>query len=417
MKRSVVTAPDEANQSIVLFMFRIADNQEHYVMHDLNPPERSFDTLIVGAGSVGMAAGYFLRKAGQKVLLLDAGDPPHESGSHHGSTRLIRHAYGEGAAYVPLALRAQQLWLELEKEADTRIFERTGIVNIGSTGNPFMREVQRSAAEYRLSVEAYEAADAMQRWPAWRLSRDESVSFEPNAGVLYCEQAVRTYRSLAERLGATLRTNTFVKRIELQGETGAVVTTDKGERFTGRHLIVCAGKWTKALLERCDIRIPVTRVRKTFAWFEAPETLFEPAAFPGFAVASEFGQYYGFPDLDGSGLKLGRHDGGQPVAADAPLQPFGDEPDDLPELERFLRRYLPDAGKLRVGKTCEYDVTPDEHFIIDHLPAHPNVHVATGFSGHGFKFASAVGEALAERITEGAARRDLGLFALERFAG
>lgn len=385
-------------------------------MHDLSFGDRSFDTLIVGAGSVGMAAGYYLSKAGNKVLLLDAEDPPHANGSHHGSTRLIRHAYGEGAAYVPLALRAQQLWLELEQEANASVFERTGIVNIGPPGSPFMKEVQRSASQYGLSVEFLDGAEARQRWPAWQLSGEQIVSFEPDAGVLYCEQAVRSYRYLASTLGATLRTNTPVTGIELHGQSGVSVITDQGERLTGRDLIVCAGKWSGALLQPLGTRIPVTRVRKTFAWFDVAPNLFEPAVFPGFAIASDSGQYYGFPDLDGAGLKVGRHDGGQPVTADASLAPFGQEPADIPELESFLRRYLPQAGKLRMGKTCEYDVTPDEHFIIDRLPASSHVHVATGFSGHGFKFASAIGEALAERITQGTSRLDLSPFSLGRFA-
>ncbi|RAS20435.1 N-methyl-L-tryptophan oxidase [Paraburkholderia bryophila] len=386
-------------------------------MHDLNLCDQSFDTLIVGAGSVGMAAGYHLSKAGNKVLLLDADDPPHLTGSHHGGTRLIRHAYGEGAAYVPLALRAQQLWLELEQEASASIFERTGIVNIGPQGAPFMQEVQRSASQYGLPMEFLDGAEASRRWPAWRLSKEQIVSFEPDAGVLYCEQAVKSYRHLASSLGATLRTNTLVTGIELHGQGGVSVVTDKGERFGGRDLIVCAGKWSRTLLEPLGIRIPVTRVRKTFAWFDVAPSLFEPNVFPGFTIASEMGQYYGFPSLDGAGLKVGRHDGGQPVAADASLVPFGQEPTDLSELENFLRKHLPESGKLRMGKTCEYDVTPDEHFIIDQLPACSHVYMATGFSGHGFKFASAVGEALAERITQGTSRFDLSPFALGRFAG
>ncbi|RFU45067.1 N-methyl-L-tryptophan oxidase [Paraburkholderia sp. DHOC27] len=385
-------------------------------MNDLNLSNRCFDAVIVGAGSMGMTAGYFLSKAGQKVLLLDAGDPPHDTGSHHGSTRLIRHAYGEGAAYVPLALRAQQLWRELEQQTDEPIFARTGIVNIGPAESSFMREVQRSAEQYDLDVLALDAREAMNRWPAWQLSREQAVSFEPNAGVLYCEHAVRSYRKLAVGLGATLRTHTQVTGIELQGERGVSIVTDQGQRFSGQHLIVCAGKWTGALLERFGVRLPVTRMRKTFAWFDVPADLFAAEAFPGFAVSSEMGQYYGFPNLDGSGLKVGRHDGGQAVSKDAALVSFGDEPDDLPELERFLQRYLPRAGKLRMGKTCEYDVTPDEHFIIDRLPDCAHVHVASGFSGHGFKFASAIGEALAERITQGASRMDLTPFTMARFA-
>jgi N-methyl-L-tryptophan oxidase len=386
-------------------------------MHNLNVSDRLFDTLIVGAGSMGMAAGYYLSRIGNKVLLLDAGDPPHAHGAHHGSTRLIRHAYGESAGYVPLALRAQQLWRELEEDAGTSIFARTGVANIGSPDDPFLKEVQRSATQHGLSLESLDGSEASKRWPAWRLTEEQTVCFEPDAGVLYCEQAIRSFRDLAISLGATLRANTLVTRIELHGESGVSVVTDKGERFTGGDLIVCAGKWTRPLLEPLGLGIPVTRLRKTFAWFESAQNAFAPEIFPGFAVASDIGLYYGFPDMDGSGLKVGRHDGGEPVAVDAELGSFGDEPADLSDLQAFLRRYLPGAGKLRMGRTCEYDVTPDAHFIIDRLPACPRVQIATGFSGHGFKFSSAIGEALAERVTQSASRMDLSLFACERFNG
>ncbi|QGZ59560.1 N-methyl-L-tryptophan oxidase [Paraburkholderia acidiphila] len=385
-------------------------------MQDNNVSNRHFDTIIVGAGSMGMAAGYYLSRLGNKVLLLDAGDPPHDQGAHHGATRLIRHAYGEGAAYVPLALRAQQLWEDLEQQTQTALFVRTGVVNIGSPGDAFLREVQASAASHDIALETLDAASARQRWPAWRLKPEQIASFEPGAGVLYCERAISAYREIAVALGATLGTTMRVTRIECHGRESVNVWTGTHEKFTARDLIVCAGKSTRDLLAPLGLEVPVTRVRKSFAWFEGEPGLFAPERFPGFSVASEVGTFYGFPDLDGSGLKLGRHDGGEPVAPDAALAPFGAQASDLGDLQAFLERYLPRAGKLRVGRACEYDMTPDEHFIIDRVPTCPNVHVATGFSGHGFKFASAIGEALAERITQGESRIDLAMFARKRFA-
>jgi sarcosine oxidase/N-methyl-L-tryptophan oxidase len=385
-------------------------------MHTPNLNNRSFDALIIGAGSMGMAAGYYLSRLGNKVLLLDADDPPHDQGAHHGGTRLIRHAYGEGAAYVPLALRAQELWEDLEQETGTTLFARTGVVNIGAPDDPFLREVQLSAARHGLPLETLGGLEASKRWPAWQLTANHVVNFEPGAGVLFCERGISAYRQLATALGATLHTNTRVARIECHGRDIVNVWTDSGEMFSARDLIVCAGKSTQHLLAPLGLDVPVTRVRKSFAWFEPAADLFAPERFPGFSVMSEVGGFYGFPDLDGSGLKLGRHDSGEPVAADAPLAPFGAEPTDLGDLHAFLQRYLPGAGKLRVGRVCEYDMTPDTHFIIDRVPACPNVHIATGFSGHGFKFASAIGEALAERVTQGTSRIDLSMFAHRRFA-
>jgi N-methyl-L-tryptophan oxidase len=375
----------------------------------------SFDTIIIGAGSMGMAAGYYLARAGNRVLLLDAGDPPHDLGAHHGGTRLIRHAYGEGAAYVPLALRAQELWTKLEQETGSPLFMRTGVANIGLPSDRFLDEVRRSAARYGLTLETLDGGEVRSRWPAWRLSKEHIVHFEPDAGVLYCERAIDAYRKLAVKYGAALRTNATVTRIEWHGPDSVGVVTREGERYAAQALIVCAGKWTTTLLASLGMAVPVTRVRKSFAWFEAAPD-FGPDRFPGFAVTSEAGQFYGFPDLNGEGLKVGRHDGGQHVAPDAELAPFGTEPTDLGDLECFLQQFLPGAGKLRTGRICEYDVTPDEHFIIDTAPACPNVLVATGFSGHGFKFASAIGEALAERITQGNSRADLSHFSYGRFA-
>ncbi|WP_322034058.1 N-methyl-L-tryptophan oxidase [Paraburkholderia sp. J76] len=385
-------------------------------MQGTNVSNRHFDTIIVGAGSMGMAAGYYLSRLGNKVLLLDAGDPPHDQGAHHGATRLIRHAYGEGAAYVPLALRAQQLWEDLEQQTQTTLFVRTGVVNIGLPDNAFLREVRVSADRHGIPLETLDAAAASRRWPAWRLEPEQIATFEPGAGVLYCERAISAYRQLAIALGATLGTNMRVTRIECHGRESVNVRAGENEQFTARDLIVCAGKSTRDLLAPLGLDVPVTRVRKSFAWFGSESGLFAPERFPGFFVASEAGGYYGFPDLDGSGLKLGRHDAGEPIAADAPLAPFGVEPTDAGDLQAFLARYLPDAGKLRVGRACEYDMTPDEHFIIDRVPNCPNVHVATGFSGHGFKFASAIGEALAERIMQGESRIDLAMFARKRLA-
>lgn len=375
---------------------------------------RWFDTIIVGAGSMGMAAGYFLAKAGQQVLLIDAGDPPHAEGSHHGDSRLIRHAYGEGAAYVPLALRAQALWFELEQAANTKVFVPSGVVNIGSEHDVFMREVEVSAAKYNLPLEKLSRDEIRRRWPAWELASNHYGCFEPNAGVLLCEQAVRSYRALATSHGAQIRPNTAIAGIEPLAD-GCVATTTEGERFYGRHAIVCAGKWTASLLGQVGVTLPVRRLRKVFAWFESDSRLFSPAAFPGFSVNSDIGQFYGFPDIDGSGLKVGRHDGGQYVGPHDELVAFGQDPHDAADIERFLRAHLPAAGALRVGKTCQYMMTPDEHFIIDRVPGFEHVQVATGFSGHGFKFSSSIGEALAQRALSDQSKLDLSMFSLSRF--
>jgi N-methyl-L-tryptophan oxidase len=207
--------------------------------------------------------------------------------------------------------------------------------------------------------------------------------------------------------------DTPVSRIEANADGTATAITVSGQRFRGAHVIVCAGKWTRSLIQPLGFDLPVTRVRTGSAWFDVAPKLFEPGVFPGFAVLSELGFHYGFPDLEGQGLKAGRHDGGQPIGRDDPIAPFG--PADSQDIEAFLRRHLPGSGQLRFGLACEYDMTPDEDFIVGRVPGCPQVVVATGFSGHGFKFATALGEALADLVTEGASRSDLSRFACTRF--
>ncbi len=128
-----------------------------------------YDLIIIGSGSVGAAAGYYARRAGLNVLMTDAHQPPHQEGSHHGSSRLIRHAYGEGEKYVPLVLRAQQLWDELAEISGEAVFERTGVINLGPASSAFLANVAASARAFQLEVEELDAQAVMQRWPEIRL--------------------------------------------------------------------------------------------------------------------------------------------------------------------------------------------------------------------------------------------------------
>lgn len=161
-----------------------------------------YDLIIIGSGSVGSAAGYYATQAGLNVLMIDAHLPPHSEGSHHGDTRLIRHAYGEGERYVPLVLRAQTLWDELATLTEERVFDRTGIINLGPAHSAFLATVKHSAREFNLDVESLDADAIMKRWPEIRVPDDYIGLFEANSGVLHCETAIKTWISLAEKQDA-----------------------------------------------------------------------------------------------------------------------------------------------------------------------------------------------------------------------
>lgn len=370
----------------------------------------NFDCIIVGSGSIGMAAAYFLAKSGKKVCCIDAYEPPHTNGSHHGETRIIRYAYGEGEAYVPLALRSAQLWNELAAQVKEQLFLQTGVINVGDRSNPFIQTVIESARKYELPLEVLQAGEVMERWPGMSLPENMIAAYEPTSGVLKVEKCVEAYKKCAIEAGASLYFNEPVRQITAR--ESVTVKTDT-YTFTAEQCLVSSGAWTKQLLETMDVHLPLLPIRKTFAWYEADEQLYGTPAFPAFAFELEEECYYGFPSIDGAGYKIGRHDGGDPIDPMKELLPFNET--DRIDLDGFIRRYMPQVGRLTEGKVCKYTMTPDEHFIIDRLPQASNIIVASGFSGHGFKFASVIGEIVSQMVMEGDCRYDIDLFKLNRF--
>jgi N-methyl-L-tryptophan oxidase len=373
-----------------------------------------YDHIIVGAGSMGSAAAYYLAKAGKHVLLLDAHTPPHNEGSHHGDTRLIRFAYGEGEKYVPFVLRAKQLWDELAKISGKTNFLQTGIINVGAPDDSFIKGVKYAAETYQLNVAQLSAQQVMERWPGIQLPDEYIALHERDSGVLLTKPCIEAYLQEAANLNAAFQFNTRVEDIVI--ENGHVfVKVDNGTVFEGSNVIVTVGAWAKMLLEKTEIKLPVQATRKTFAWYEAAEDVYGSNLFPGFTFQFNNESYYGFPNIDGAGLKVGRHDLGEAINPDAVKVAFGEVDGEKEDLQAFLHTYMPQVGELKEGKTCMYAMTPDEDFIIDQHPLHPEMIFAAGFSGHGFKFASAVGEALSEMAQNVPTTIDLSPFRLSRF--
>lgn len=374
-----------------------------------------YDVIVVGAGSMGMAAGYFLAKSGRKTLLIDSFHPPHNNGSHHGETRIIRHAYGEGEKYVPLALKAQELWEDLEKISGKQLFLKTGVLNAGVETSEFIQNIISSSEKYSLPLEVLDAGRVKERWPGIELPKDYVGCFEPTSGVLKSELCIEAYCELAQSHGATLRTNSPVKELDVHDHKVTVTTLE--QTFTADALVVSAGAWAGALLSQLGLNLPLKPVRKTFAWFSADENLFNDQAFPAFAFDTAKGTYYGFPSIEGAGLKVGRNDGKEEIIdPDEPKVAFGERKEDTTDLNQFLQQFMPSINQLKYGKTCMYTLTPDEDFIIDLHPEHSNVAIAAGFSGHGFKFSSVVGQILSDLIQSGRTELNIVPFSIKRFA-
>lgn len=374
--------------------------------------KQGYDVIVVGAGSMGMSAGYHLAHKGASTLMIDAFDPPHQEGSHHGDTRLIRHAYKGGSAYIPLALRSDELWHELEQLAETQLLVRSGVLNVGDPDHYSFGSRPEDARAFGVSVDMLDASEISKRWPGWSLPEHFVGMYEPDAGYLFSEKCIAAYRQAALAAGAELLTNTQVLQIKPHDNHVAVITNDK--TYYAEKVLLSAGAWFQTLAP--FISLPVRSVRKAVGWFQTEQNLYAAGQFPGFTFHGGGGGYYGFPDINGNGLKIGRHDAGQDWEPGEAWEPFGRYDEDERDLRNVLEAYMPQsAGTLLRGSVCKYEMTPDEHFIIDQHPEYPRVLLAAGFSGHGFKFSSVVGEIAADWLTMAHTKFDLRAFALARF--
>ena len=372
------------------------------------------EIAVIGAGTMGMAATAYLAERGLDVVAFDAFDPPHQHGSHHGDTRMIRHAYGEGSHYVELVKRAQVLWEELDAVSDEPIFKRTGVLGLAPRRSPFLQEMISSAKTHGLALDVLTSEEVMRRFAGITIPDDYVGCLETTSGLLFSEHAIRAYRRQAVARGATLHMNTNVTALTFKDDAVHIQTTQG--TFVAKRVIVTVGAWAKQLLP--TLSLPLQPTRKVVGWFDADESRYGASQFPSFFIEEGSRMYYGFPSLDGAGLKIGRTDGGQPIDPNRHTQNFGKFEEDEADLRHALATYFPDAnGPLRQGKTCLYTMSSDQDFIVDHHPDHPNVLIACGFSGHGFKFASVMGEVLSQLILDEPVAFDLSHFSLTRFQG
>ena len=368
-----------------------------------------YDVVVVGVGGMGSAALYHLARRGKSVLGLERFDLLHEQGSSHGLTRIIRLAYFEHPDYVPLLRRAYELWRELEREAGEQLLHVTGIVE---GGERILDGVLRSCAEHDLPHEVLDGQEVARRFPGYRLPDAMEVAFQPDGGFVVPERCIVAHVSGALARGAALRARERVLEWH-ETESGVRVRTERGELEADR-IVLTAGAWSQDVA-----RLPpglVHSVRQVLAWF-APSRpdLFVPSRFPVFNLLLGGEHFYGFPAFGIPGFKLGRYDhfgqGGDPDA-------ISREPtlaDEAP-LRAFAERYFPEgAGPTVALKTCLFEPSPDEHFLIGLHPETERAVVGAGFSGHGFKFCSVVGEILADLALDGSTRHDIGLFRLARF--
>jgi sarcosine oxidase len=370
-----------------------------------------FDAIVIGLGAMGSAASYHLAKRGYRVLGIDRYHPRHANGSFHGQSRIIRKAYLEGSGYVPVVLRAYDLWRELEEETGRDLLTITGGLMLGAPDSLVYSGAKSSAISRGLPYEDMGADDVIARFPGFRPSEDLRAIYEPDAGSLNPEESVTAHLEIAAAHGAELHHGEQVLDWSFDGE-GVSVTTDKATYLADR-LVIAPGAWAPVLLKELDLPLVIWR---TFVGHFDPiaPAAYVPGVCPIYIWEVPEGTYYGFPALPGQGVKVGRHDTGEITTAETIRREITDE--DRGVLRAFFERYMPlAAGPIDRMVTCMYTNTPDRHFLIDLHPESDRVVYACGFSGHGFKFSSAIGEALADLVMTGRSTVDVEFLSGKRF--
>lgn len=374
--------------------------------------------IVVGLGAMGSAAALHLARRGCRVLGFDRFTPPHSLGSSHGRTRIIREAYFEHPSYVPLLQRAYQLWRELEAQAGETLLLQTGGIMIGAPESEIVSGALASAREHGLPHESLDAREIHRRFPALSPEPDMIGVFEPRAGVLFPERCIARHLEAARTHGADLHPDEPVLGWEPSPDGGVTVTTTRAVHHA-QQIVVTAGAWAASLCP--GLALPFRIERQVLHWFEpVPRSThsnataesrpdWSPARCPVHLWQCDGNEFfYGFPDT-GEGVKVARHHGGAETTADTVDRTVSSA--EVEGMRSLLRRFLPGAnGPLRESAVCVYTNTPDGHFWIDRHPQHPQVLVASPCSGHGFKFASVMGEVLADLVTTGNSRFDLRLF-------
>jgi monomeric sarcosine oxidase len=357
------------------------------------------DVIVIGGGTMGTAAGWALARRGRRVTVLEQHQHIHTQGSHSGHTRIFRHAYAEGPRYVPWTVEADAAWASLQERTGIHLMTRTGCLDLAAPGFHHAQSAHTSAELYDIEHETLTGSQVNDRFPAWNLPADWDACFDPTAGFLLVEPAMRALATELKAHGGEIHEHEKVLSWDA-GDAGVVVTTVSGT-YEAEKLIVTAGAWAGPLL--ADLGLPLEVRRKPVMWFEVENRAqFMPETFPVFIAENADGEYYGLPIHGDDSIKIGVHSGGEVTTADTLNRTVSPE-DILPELRSFITANLPGVRlELTASEVCMYTMTPDEDFIIDRHPEHGNVVFAAGFSGHGFKFAPVVGAYLASLATSAA---------------
>ena len=374
---------------------------------------RTFDVAVLGVGGIGSAACYHLARTGLRVVGIEQFSIPHSRGSSHGVTRILREGLHENETYVPLVRRALELWRELEKTSGTQLFYQTGSLDIGLPESSIVVGSLNSCQRWSIPHESFTASELRRRYPVLRIYDEMVAVFQPNSGFVLAEGSITAHVNGACDHGAEIHGHEKMIGWEANGDGYAIQTTH--DRYEVGQIVFTVGAWASKVT---GISVQVRPERAVLGWFQPKENAarFGVGSLPVWIIDSpDGGHFYGLPIFGIPGFKLGRLSRNlDEVDPDLPLL----EPDsrDEQDLRQFLEKHFPDAnGSLLSMQTAFFEHSPDRHFIIGELPDFPGAWVIAGLSGHGFKYASALGELAKDLLVKRKSGYDLSPFRLDRF--
>jgi sarcosine oxidase len=373
-----------------------------------------YEVIVIGVGAMGSATVYHLARRGRKVLGLEHYNIPHEMGSSHGITRIIRLAYYEHPSYYPLLRRAYELWRELQQQAGEQLLFLTGSLDAGPPGSLVFEGSRQSCERYGLPHEVLSGAQVNQRFPGYRLPPETAAVFQPEGGFLTPERCIVAHVVLAQAQGAEVHAREPV--LEWQPHDSGVSVRTEQAIYEADKLVVTAGAWVSKLVPLlAGVAVPE---RQVLGWFQpARPDLFMPERFPVFNLLVEEGRYYGLPVYGVPGFKVGRYHHLEETVDPDHMNRDCDARDEQ-VLRAVTQRYFPHGAGPTMGlRACMFTNTRDEHFILDRHPDYPQVILGSPCSGHGFKFSSVIGEILADLAEHGTTGHDLSMHRLARLVG
>lgn len=362
-------------------------------------------------GAMGAATLAALSDSGLKILGIDQFSPPHDQGSSHGETRLLRTAYAEDEAYVPLVKRAIELWRRYEALTGDVLFDQTGVVYAAREPSELLTSIRTASVMHNVPIETISPAERPGFMPQLSVPDDWTVIYEPDGGFVHAERTISAMLGVALNRGVMLIQNASVQMISRDGSAYRIATPERD--YHAEKLMLCAGAWITNLVPELSEHIHLQR--RVLHWFHcAPDSFTQASGFKPFCVADSDRWIYGFPDVTGGQIKVADHHASEDLEAIEVInRDTADE--DFSALADIVERAFPTLGPMAASKVCVYTMSPDEHFILGECPGREGVYIVTGFSGHGFKFAPAIGELMASMITDASFQLPYPMLSIDRY--